>query len=240
MKYLGITDDQLYLAVARAGDDSIVQDRTQVAGNFVEGRVCEGCNSGWMRDLENQTMDLIKPLIDGKSNLLTLSDEERTRLAKWAAKTAFVISHASPLKKTPPKSQMRYLKDHKGSVPPQVEIYGQQSLWRGDFDQIQRNQWLHVTGRQGEQPSPPDGSYKIAFRFRALMLLVAHWSEPNSMPVIAASLHIPLWPINKLHITYHRQLPPLDQTAQMAALDRFSTALAVCSLDDFIPVASTN
>jgi hypothetical protein len=54
-----------------------------------------------MRDLEEQTRELLKPLIEGSLNLLSISDDERVELAKWATKTAFVISHAAPLQKVP-------------------------------------------------------------------------------------------------------------------------------------------
>ena len=235
MEFLGLTDDQLYLAVAQSKDDTILKARTQVAGNFVEGRVCGNCNNGWMNDLERQTKELLKPLIQGTTNLLSISDDERTTLAKWATKTAYVISHAAPLKKTPPPSHMRYMKDHAGGVPPRVEAFGQQSDWTLDFNQIQRNEWSHIAEPPRENPNPPAGTYKIALQFRSLMLLVAHWSEPKSTPMISAGIHIPLWPVNKLHITYHKQLPPLDMKDPMAPLDRFCRTLAVCDLDAFIP-----
>jgi hypothetical protein len=236
MEFLGLTDGKIYLAVAQSKDDAILKDRTHAAGNFVEGRVCEGCNNGWMNDLEKQTKELLKPLIQGTTNLLSLSDDERATLAKWATKTGYVISHASPLKKTPPPSHMRYMKDHAGDVPPRVEVFGQQVLWTSDFNQIQRNHWPHIAaGPPREDPAPPDGTYKIAFQFRSLMLLVAYWAEPRSMPMISASIHIPLWPL-KLHITYHQQLPPLDMKNSMAALDRFCSTLGIGDLDAFIPL----
>jgi hypothetical protein len=234
MEYLGMTDGQLYLAVAESRDDTIVKDRTHVAGNFVEGRVCGDCNNGWMNDLEKQTKELLKPLIEGAVNLLSISDGERTTLAKWAAKTGYVLCHAAPLKKVPPPSHMRYMKDNTGAVPPRVEVFGQQSVPTADFRQMQRNQWLHLAERQSRHPVPPDGTYKIAFQFRCLMLLVAHWSDPNSMPMISAGIHIPLWPTRKLHVTYHEPLPPLDMQNPMAPLDRFCSTLAVCDLDAFI------
>jgi hypothetical protein len=234
MEYLGVTDDKLYLAVAQSTDDTIVQDRKLDAANFVEGRVCESCNNGWMSSLETEAMELLKPLIEGAVNLLSISNYERTLLAKWATKTAYVISHAAPLKKVPPASHMRYMKDHAGAVPPHVEVFGQQSIWKADFNQIQRNQWRHIAAESPKYPAPPDGSYKIAFQFRCLMLPVAHWSDPNSTPMISAGIHIPLWPVDKLHVTYHEQLPPLDTKDPMAPLDRFSSTLAVCDLDAFI------
>jgi len=231
MEYLGVTDDQLYLAVAHSQDDTILKDRRHVAGNFVEGRVCGGCNKGWMRDLEEQTKEVLKPLIEGTVNLLSISDDERTVLAKWATKTGYVLSHAAPLKKVPPPSHMRYIKDNAGAVPPRVEVFGQQSIATADFRQIQRNQWPHITEPPPKHPRPPDGTYKIAFQFRCLMLLVAHWSDPNSMPMISAGIHIPLWPTNKLHITYHNQLPPLNMNDPMAPIDRFCSTLGVCDMD---------
>lgn len=234
MEYLGVTDDKLYLAVARSQDDTILKDRKHVAANFVEGRVCRDCNKGWMRDLEERSKELLKPLIEGTVNLLSISDEERAMLAKWATKTGYVLSHAAPLKKVPPSSHMRYIKENIGAVPPRVEVFGQQWIATGDFRQIQRNQWRHIAEPPPKHPAPPEGTYKIAFQFRCLMLLVAHWSDPNSVPMISAGIHIPLWPVNKLHITYHEQLPPLDMNDAMAPLDRFSTTLAVCDLDAFI------
>ncbi len=193
--------------------------------------MCGGCNKGWMRDLEEQTKEVLKPLIEGTVNLLSISDDERTMLAKWATKTGYVLSHAAPLKKVPPPSHMRYIKDNAGAVPPRVEVFGQQSIATADFRQIQRNQWPHITEPPPKHPRPPDGTYKIAFQFRCLMLLVAHWSDPNSMPMISAGIHIPLWPTNKLHITYHNQLPPLNMNDPMAPIDRFCSTLGVCDMD---------
>jgi hypothetical protein len=235
MEYLGLTDGQLYLAVADSKGDAILKDRKHAAGNFVEGRVCGSCNKGWMRNLEEQTKSFLKPLIEGAVNLLSISDDERTTLAKWATKTAYVLSHAVPLKKVPPKEHMHHMKHNAGAVPPRVEVFGQQWVATADFRQIQRNQWRHIAAKPLTiHPTPPEGTYKIAFQFRCLMLLVAHWSDPNSIPMISAGIHIPLWPINKLHITYHEQLPPLNMNDAMAPLDRFSTTLAVCDLDAFI------
>lgn len=77
MAYLGITDDQLFLAVAQSVDNTILVDRKVDAASFVEGRVCENCNNGWMSDLETAAMELLKPLIEGRINILTLSDSFR-------------------------------------------------------------------------------------------------------------------------------------------------------------------
>src|SRR5579863_2892239 len=87
-EHLGITEEQLLLAVAQSTDDSVLESRKQSTSNFVEGRVCERCNNGWMSRLETEAMDVLKPLIAGTASLLSVSDATRTILAKWATKTA--------------------------------------------------------------------------------------------------------------------------------------------------------
>ena len=65
MEHLGMREDPLYLAVAQSADDVVLKSRRHVAGSFVEGRVCEDCNNGWMSALETEAMPILKPLIDG-------------------------------------------------------------------------------------------------------------------------------------------------------------------------------
>jgi hypothetical protein len=133
MKHLGMREDQLYLAVAQSADDAVVESRKQVASNFVEGRVCESCNNGWMNNLESEAMKILKPLIAGAVSALSISDVERTIVAKWATKTAYVISYATPLKKTVEPSHLLYMKEHAGTVPPRVGVFAQQSTAMADF-----------------------------------------------------------------------------------------------------------
>lgn len=237
MEFLGITDEKLFLASAQTADDAILESRHQTAANFVEGRVCESCNNEWMNDLEGEAREILKPLIAGTNSLFCISDAERTRVARWATKTAYVISYASPLKKTPDPSHLLYMKDNKGAVPLRVEVLGQQIIPTADFRQIQRNQWHHLTNTQRSVPSvPPAGSYKIAFQLRHLMLLVAHWPEPKTILMIAPAIHIPLWPIRQVNIARHTQLAPLDANDPMGPLERFSSSLAVC--DDEAGIAT--
>ena len=225
-------EDPLYSAAAQSVDDVVLESRQHAAGNLVAGRVCEDCNNGWMSALEIEAMPILKPLIDGTVSLLSISDAERTIVAKWTAKTAYVISHAVPLKKTPDPSHLHYMKDHAGGVPLRVGVFGQQSMATGDFRQIQRNQWRHLTNSPSRiTPIPPRGTYKTALQFRYLMLLVAHWSAPDSELMIAAGIHIPLWPLRQVNIAYHAQMPPLNMNDPMAPLDRFCSTLAVCDTD---------
>lgn len=181
MKYLGITKEKLHLAVAQSADDVVTSSRKHTADRFVEGKVCDDCNQGWMSTLETEAKPILKPLIDGTVSLLSISNTDRTIVARWATKTAYVISHAAPLGKTPDPSHTRYMKENAGAVPPRVEVFGTQMNSNVGFGQMQRNHWPHLTNTpyKGTAPPPPDGTYKTAMQFRCLMLLVAYWSGPN-------------------------------------------------------------
>lgn len=229
MEYLGIREEELYLAVAQSADNVVTNSRIHTAERFVEGRVCEDCNNGWMSALETEAMPILKPLIDGTVSLLSISNTERTIVARWATKTAYVISHAAPLGKTPDPSHTRYMKENAGAVPPRVEVFGCQMVANVGFGQIERNHWPHLTDTpyKGAAPPAPDGTYKTAMQFRCLMLLVAHWSVPNTELMIAPGIHIPLWPIRPVNLAHHEQLPPLNRSDSMAPLDRFCRTLAV-------------
>jgi hypothetical protein len=231
MEYLGIGEEQLYLAVAQSADDVVTSSRKHTAERFVEGRVCEDCNNRWMSALETEAMPILKPLIDGTVSLMTISNAERMIVAKWATKTAYVISHAAPLGKTPDPSHLRYMKENAGAVPPRVEVFGYQMISSVGFQQIQRNHWPHLTNTPYTRTAPPDGTYKTAMQFRCLMLLVAYWSDTVSELMIAAGIHIPLWPLRQVNIAHHEQLPPLNMSDSIAPLDRFCSTLAVCDAD---------
>jgi hypothetical protein len=106
------------------------------------------------------------------------------------------------------------MKENAGAVPPRVEVFGYQMVARvGFFGQIQRNHWPHLTNKPHTKTPPPDGTYKTAMQFSYLMLLVAYWSDPMSELMMAAGIHIPLWPLRhglahrKVNARTHLQLP---------------------------------
>jgi hypothetical protein len=230
MEHLGMSDSDLYLAVAQTADNAILKSRQHPAGNFVEGRVCDGCNDGWMNELEKEGKSVLIGLIDGKVSLLNLAAEERATVAKWATKTAYVISYASPLKKTPEPSHLRYMEDNAGAVPPRVGVFARQGRATLDFIQILRNHWPQRTNFPPIRMSPEPGSYKTALQFRRLLLLVAYWPEEHTDFMLAASVHIPLWPQREIYFTHHVRFAPMNVQDPAARLEDFSRSLGVLDL----------
>ncbi len=229
--YLGIDDKQLQLGTANTSDNTILKRRIHSASRFKEGRLCETCNTGWMSKLETESMELLKSLIDGRFSPAELSNDQRASLARWATKTAFVLSHVALLQKTPNVAQMRWMARHKGEVPPGVWVVTQLGPPTSNFLHIQRNQWLH--SHIGVRPSttPPEGSFKIAFQFRYLMLLVAHWPDEIAQMILSTGIHIPLWPQTEFYLCrYETEFQSMDRSNPAALLDRFCRSLAVTTL----------
>ena len=52
-------------------------------------RVCQGCNGGWMSQLEAQAKPLLEPMFDGKP--MTLGPDEQPVLAAWTVKTLMML-----------------------------------------------------------------------------------------------------------------------------------------------------
>jgi hypothetical protein len=64
-------------------------------GSFVFGRICEGCNTGWMKRLEDAVKPIITGLLEGNLRPEQLRPKEKLILAKWVVKTAVVQTHAT-------------------------------------------------------------------------------------------------------------------------------------------------
>ncbi len=55
--------------------------------------VCRGCNSGWMSNLENETIPILGPMLSGLAT--QLYELQQRTLAFWALKTAAVLQEAN-------------------------------------------------------------------------------------------------------------------------------------------------
>lgn len=83
--------------------------------------VCEGCNGGWMNDLEQAVMTTLPPLIFGDS--VQLGVEDQTQLAAWAMKTLVTLTfmaHRDADEMFPPA--IRDLLRITGTPPSEVQI----------------------------------------------------------------------------------------------------------------------
>ena len=81
--------------------------------------ICGTCNGGWMRKLEQNASAFLKPMFDGVAT--TLTDKERSTLARWAVKTVTTFECDSPNSPVTPETVHRYIRQR--GLPPTYEVF---------------------------------------------------------------------------------------------------------------------
>jgi hypothetical protein len=82
----------------RRGEDEQKQELLRAHGlnNFAVKNVCEGCNNGWMSRLESRAKPFLLELMSEHETLRGFAPDGNLALARWAAKTAFMIASVQP------------------------------------------------------------------------------------------------------------------------------------------------
>lgn len=232
LQHLQITKDELLVGVARSSDNRILSRRRVPTGNFVEGRVCEKCNGGWMSNLESKAKSLVVQLIAGRQNLFALGNDDRTLFARWATKTAFVLRSAGVGGPEVNPAHLRVLAKVPNALPSQICVAAQHHRATRTFSYLSRNDWpeiaaVNVIG----QINPITNSYKICFQLRDLLILVAHWPQKLSAYVLECGMHFPIWPLLNLYPSYYPRFGMRAGSDSIDVLQRFNLGLAVVHTD---------
>jgi hypothetical protein len=120
----------------------IITKRHHTLGGLLAGQICSLCNNGWMSQLEQEAMPILKPLIIGKTTVVDLNENERQIISRWTAKTAFSLNSSSNYLKNVPLMHYQHIRLNIDSLPLNVSSYGQQHLGDRTFYWIQSSTWL--------------------------------------------------------------------------------------------------
>jgi hypothetical protein len=85
--------------------------------SFTLRRICEPCNNGWMSRLEERAKPLMEPLMEGTTKLESLNEEQRQLLARWAAKTAIIETHAVGAESPVDGALLQWMRTHEDGAP---------------------------------------------------------------------------------------------------------------------------
>jgi hypothetical protein len=86
-------EDGNYLHQEWDGDGRELRGWSSALPDLKVRRVCEGCNTSWMSDLETDAQPIVGPLVQGQAS--TLAEGEQQIVAFWAVKTAMMLQFAS-------------------------------------------------------------------------------------------------------------------------------------------------
>jgi hypothetical protein len=207
LKALDVQYEELTHAVAAGSEEQIQSKRSFTFDSFQEGRICEGCNGGWMGRLEREAGPILIPLMEGRGSVSSLTEPECLVVSRWAAKTAAILSNSIKLGKPAPAGTLRFLKDNPNQVPDRFGVFGSQQPIRPgthSFTYLQRNSWVNagIDGAPNQTGAMLEGAFKVGIQLRGLYLLTAYLPVVNSKFLVAAGLHIPLWPRGPLFAAY--------------------------------------
>jgi len=201
LKELGISDQQVsavHLFRSPEADSSmkVLGSRGLALENIKEGRICEGCNNGWMSDLEHSCREVILSLVRARRAPEQLSQEECLSVARWAAKTAFVLNSSANYTAKVPAQHLRELHATTSKLPWGVVVVAA----TGPFVS---SAWIQTTRWQLCAPDPLTSrianlmdtrSYKIGLHLGYLLLLVIWHSIPGWRKMLWSGQHTALWP----------------------------------------------
>lgn len=171
--------------------------RQHTLEGLLAGQICAVCNNGWMSQLEQGAMPILKPLILGSSTVVELNERERQILSRWTAKTAFALNSSANYLKNVPSTHFQHIRLSIDSLPLKVSAYAQQHHGDRPFFWIQSATWSLYGNTDNTSELATDlknNSYKISFQFGKLMLLISFISHDDIYPVLWKGIHVPLLP----------------------------------------------
>lgn len=230
LRHLNVGSETVEATIAATADENVVSVRRHMLDAMREGRVCEECNCGWMSDLEQAAKPVLVPVIDGRRSVLTLSASERRLVARWAAKTAFMLnssSDQSDMGMHVPDDHFTLLRTHPDALPSGVGVFTAHGPGSRDFSWVQENKWpqFFVTPIEDDRRHIAR-AYKIGLQFRRLLLCVAFWPHAEWTFVVASGVHVPLWPQLRFYFAYPAESCP-GGVDSFEALRWFSALVAV-------------
>jgi hypothetical protein len=228
LKHLGIPKtEQMFQgtgATATLDLGDATDQRVHGTWRFVEGRACKICNEGWLERLERDTRPGLEILIKHAGRIVALSPPQRVLLARWAAKTAFLIANVSPFQRPVPPGHLWALNEG-GDLPAGVHVFAGQSGTRTKLAYLQSTQWPQFS-RGMPVVGALNDAYKIGLQIQDLILLVAFAQRSGVEFVTGAGVHVPLNPPGVIWPCYVAPAPQPPQpplwmfTRSLAAIVR--------------------
>ncbi len=176
---------------------TVIEQHRHGFRSFVSGRVCAGCNNGWMSDLETEAKPILIRLIADPRVLPSLSEAERHTVARWTLKTAVVLNQASfgdaanPLDRPIPVEHRKLLAS--GIISDELIVVGAGCPSGRVSEFLQSASWASPKNTFPLRKEDRECSYKVGMSFNSLLLAVAYYPNNDYYYGITADRFAVLW-----------------------------------------------
>lgn len=191
-----VTAVHLYQPEDQMSDSEVCSERSLTFENIREGRICARCNNGWMSKLEHSCQEILRDMIFGRRRPEQLSESDCLLVARWAAKTAYVLNSSANFIIKVPILQLNALRENSSDLPWGVAVVAATSAF---FD----THWFQSTRWQVGAPDRftnriaglmDTRTYKVGVQFGHLVLLVVWHATPGWWKMFWYGQHTVLWP----------------------------------------------
>jgi hypothetical protein len=220
LDHLGIRSITVFSHLLSKGQ--MVEYCRRPANRFVNGRVCEHCNNGWMSHLENQAKPILLQLIADPQGLGKLSPNERHILALWTFKTIAALNRTShretDAQYVPEKHviSLRY-----GTISDDVFIVGAGCPSNRPADFLECATWAIPKNSIPLLKEELQQSYKIGLSLRGLFLAAAYYPNKEYHYVVINGRYAILWGSTNRVILNHEGVGDVPLHANMPLHEEF-------------------
>lgn len=217
-----------FLHDQRKPEDTLL--RSDQLNTFGSKKVCRVCNNGWMSRLESEAKPYILGLMHQKTNILTLTDDARQILSRWAVKTAFMISVVQTIQFELPWTVFQNLGKRENAGPSGCFVFASQqpNLPKG---------FLYTCPSDGFVEGSPI-QLRVGFSIHHLhFVVVIPIVQAPRMVRIAAGIHVPLWPLNLHALAGYKPAPEnIDTPHHFLDFLTNLVEVGVLSRNDVVPL----
>lgn len=179
-----------------ASESRVINERSLTLEKVREGRICARCNNGWMSNLERNCKGILLDMIRGQRQPRQLSETERLLVARWAAKTAYVLNSSANYPIKAPPQQLRELRENTHKLPWGVVVVAATGPFL-NFGWFQSNCWTLCAPdnlTKGIAGLMDTRTYKIGLQLGHMLLIVAWHAIPGWWKMLWSDQHVVLWP----------------------------------------------
>ncbi len=175
--------------------------RSHGLNNLATKRVCQGCNSGWLSRLEDRAKPLLLDIMTLRRRLADLFVEERTIIASWAAKTAFMLTSIQTPALDVPWQRLQELGQHEGTGPEGCYVLAAQlpSLPNG---------FLYACPTDVDR-SGATVQVRVGLTINQVHFVILIPTDARPRVLRAPECYTPLWPLNLEILTSHTPTVPV-------------------------------
>lgn len=176
--------------------------RSHDLGSFVIKNVCRDCNNGWMSNLEGRAKPILLGLMDMKTSLLQLSEDERSVISAWAIKTAFMIASAQKSLPELPWHLFRELANTPQSIPAQCIVVAAQLPFLP-------KSFLYACPTDHMSGNATFIQVRVGFSINKLHFVVIIPFLEADRIVRTSGVQLPLWPLDLEILVAHKHFATL-------------------------------